>query len=178
MTLDTTKLPTSFSSRAVSRCLPVLLVAYHSTRSSIINTNIEVNPCQLAYFYCLSSPAEPERGNPVEIMRALLRQLTSTDGDLPLPKPVADVYDARKKMASRDGSEPMELDLEDCAGLILELTKETPAMIIVDALDECVDPYYMLARTLVKIASKSEKRAKIFVSSRYDSNLVSAFPLS
>ncbi|KAF7509247.1 hypothetical protein GJ744_008141 [Endocarpon pusillum] len=131
----------------------------------------------IAFFYCARNEAERERAMPVEVMRAILRQLASTKPDMPIKEPVAKEYEERKKKADEDCSSLRQLTVEDCTRLILALTNGRPATIIIDALDECdEDLRYELLDALDEIVSKSVQVVKVFVSSRDDVDIVSTLP--
>jgi len=102
-----------------------------------------------------------------------LKQLSSSELDLPIRKPVVDVYKKMKDEADKHGSDPSELSLEDCVDLILALLKDNPATIIIDALDEC-DPALRceLLNALDKIIQDSPSIIKVLVSSRDDHDIV------
>lgn len=141
-------------------------------RSTVIGANLQLVDSQTAFFYCVRSEAERERANPIEIIRALLRQLASCEPDLPIRQPVIDAYDTRKKKADRDGSKVQKLDVAECVKLMLELTREIPTVVIVDALDESDDPDYALISVLNQVLVRSEGLVKIFLSSRDNYNVV------
>jgi hypothetical protein len=148
-------------------------------RSAVINNVFEANSASsappIAFFYCVRNEAERERAMPVEILRAILRQLASTKPDMPIKAPVAKEYENRKKKADEDCSSLRELTVEDCTRLILELTNDSPATIIIDALDECDNSLrYELLEALDEIVSKSVEVVKVFVSSRDDVDIVRA----
>ena len=148
-----------------------------TTRSSVINLMLESNTLTTAFFYCARSTAEPERGRPAEIMGALVRQLCSSKPDQPVKGPVAREYEARKRKAEEDCSKIKKLTIEDCTRLIVELTQNFPATIIVDALDECEEETrHELLIAFDEILRKSAEVVKIFVSSRDDIDIVSALP--
>lgn len=129
----------------------------------------------MAVFYCSRNTAEPERGQPVEILSALLRQLASSKPDVPIRDAVAKEYEIRKKKAEEDCSPLRKLTIRDCTELILHLNTERPAMIILDALDECDEATrHELLKSLDKIISQSESLIKVFISSRDDVDIVSA----
>lgn len=129
-----------------------------------------------AFFYCARSTAEPARARPVEVLCALLRQLCTSNPDQPVKNPVAREYEARKKKAEEDCSTIKRLTVEDCTRLIIELTKDHPATIILDALDECDEGTRPeLLEAFDSIISKSANVVKIFVSSRDDIDIVSTF---
>jgi hypothetical protein len=148
-------------------------------RSTAINSMFESNTTSstfpIAFFYCVRDSAEPECAKPVKIMGALLRQLASSNPDLPIKEPVAKEYEVRKKKAEDDCSKLKELTVEDCTRPILELTRDNPATTAIDALDECEESLrHELLIALDKIVSESEEVVKVFVSSREDVNIVSS----
>lgn len=84
-------------------------------------------------------------------------------------------YEARKKKAE-DCSTIKRLTVEGYTRLLIELTKDHPATIILDALDECEEiTRYKLLEALDSIISSSTNVVKIFVSSRDDIDIVSIF---
>ena len=127
----------------------------------------------MAYFYCARNAAEPERANPDEIMRSILKQLSYTTLQQPIREPVAGKYKERKEEADNDGCEPTKLTLQECEGLILALLETNPATIVIDALDEC-DPARRseLLLALDRIREKSASLLKVLVSSRDDQDIV------
>lgn len=148
-------------------------------RSTVINTMLDANSnsatSSIAFFYCARSTAEPERAKPAEIMGALLRQLTSSKPDLPVKEPVATEYEARRKKAAEDCSSLKKLTVQDCTRLIIELTQNYPATIILDALDECEEnTRHELLEAFDDIISSSAEVVKVFVSSRDDIDIVSS----
>jgi len=154
-----------------------LLTLSDFIRSTVINSIFENNSASsaspIAFFYCARNAAEPERAKPVDIMGALLRQLASSKPDVSIKEPVSKEYEGRKKSAEDDCSKLKKLTVEDCTRLIIELTRDNPAMIIIDALDEC-DENDKLLEALDKIVSESAEVVKVFVSSRDDVGIVSS----
>ncbi|CAF9943521.1 MAG: hypothetical protein ALECFALPRED_000540 [Alectoria fallacina] len=141
--------------------------------STVINTMLDANSNSstslIAFFYCARNTAEPERAKPVEIMGALLRQLASSKPDLPVKEPVAKEYEMRRKKAEDDCSSLKKLTVQDCTRLIIELIKDHPALIILDALDECEEnTRHELLEAFDEIISHSAEVVKVFVSSRDD----------
>lgn len=128
----------------------------------------------IAYFYCARNTAEPERANPDEIMRSILKQLSSSKASLPVREPVATTYKTLKEKADDSGLEqPAKLTVEECEDLVLGLLETNPATIVIDALDECdPDRRYELLLALDKIIQKSASIVKVFVSSRDDNDIV------
>lgn len=141
----------------------------------MFNVNPNSRASSTAFFYCARSTAEPERAKPAEIMGALLRQLASSKPDLPVKEPVAKEYEARRQKAEEDSSALKKLTVQDCTRLIIELTKDHPATIIVDALDECEEnTRYELLEAFDEVIRNSAEVVKVFVSSRDDIDIVSS----
>ena len=143
-------------------CLP----SYSITEYLLdINSRTEA-PTLIAYFYYSRNSTEPARADPNEILRSILRHLSSTKIDLPIRRPVADFYRQRKEEAEEDGEEVSRLDTAECVELILALLEETPAFIIIDALDESAPTYrHVLLQALDEITQRSLSLVKVFVSS-------------
>ena len=109
-------------------------------------------------------------------MGALLRQLASIQSDLDIKNPVTEEYKARRKEAKKDNSALKKLTVQDCTRLIIELTRQYPATIILDGLDECEkDTRHELLKAFDEIISQSMEVVKVFVSSRDDIDIVSFF---
>ena len=128
----------------------------------------------IAYFYCVRSTSEPERADPDEIMRSILKQLCSSKSSLPIREPVATKYQELKEAAEDNGYlEPQKLLVDQCVELILGLLTNNPATIVVDALDEC-DPNrrHELLEALDNIIQNSANIVKVFVASRDDNDIV------
>jgi hypothetical protein len=78
-----------------------------------------------------------------------------------------------KDKAKERGEEPRALSLEECVDLILKITSEYPATIIIDALDECRrDRRHELLKALERILQRIDNPTRIFVSSRDDEDIV------
>jgi hypothetical protein len=148
------------------------------SRSLVIeNLNAEYSiipqPAPILYFYCARDATEPERADPDEILRCILKQLCSSGSDQPIQEPVVKEFKTRKEEAEDDGCEPTKLTLTETVGLIVTLLDSNPATIIIDALDEC-DPCrrHELLAALDRIIQESASLVKIFVSSRDDNDIV------
>ena len=132
------------------------------------------NPAPIGYFYCVRNTSEPERADPDEIMRSILKQLSSSTSDVAIREPVAAKYKELKLKADETGClEPSKLSITECEALILELLKSNPATIVIDALDECdPDRRHELLEALDNIIQQSSNVVNIFVSSRDDNDIV------
>ena len=130
-------------------------------------------PAPISYFYYARNAAEPERADPDEIMRSILKQLSCSNSALPVRDPVAKAYKERKEEADETGCEPAKLSTAECVDLVVNLLESNPATIIIDALDEC-DPAqrHELLTGLDNIIQQSASLVKVFVSSRDDNDIV------
>lgn len=127
----------------------------------------------IAYFYCSRNSAEPERSNPDEIMRSILRQLTvSHDSSSRVHESVLHEYERRQAVANVDSFEITKLQTADCLKLIIDTTAVNPASIVIDAVDE-IQPSsrHVLLSGLTQIVQDSLSIVKVFVTSRDDSNI-------
>jgi NACHT domain len=128
----------------------------------------------LAYFYCARNAFEIERSSPDDIMRSLVRQL-STLQSAPgkIHDAVFSAYEQRKAEAKLSGFDPRKLTLEECVDSILELTESNPAMIIIDAIDEVEkESQPILLNAFKKIIKESVNVIKVFVTTRTDSHIL------
>jgi hypothetical protein len=127
----------------------------------------------MAYFYCARNQAERERANPDEILRSILKQLSCSKPTLPIREPVATEYKALKDEADQDGSDPTQWTASECVQLMIKLLQDNPAIIIVDALDECdPDRRHEVLLAFDRIIQDSGDIVKIFASSRDDDDIV------
>ncbi|KAK4107910.1 hypothetical protein N656DRAFT_719196, partial [Canariomyces notabilis] len=133
--------------------------------------DIEKHPgaAPVAYFYCSRNTAEPERSDPAEVLRSIARQLCGDDVSKPVPEQLRRVHQFLG--APEPGTAKLPLDLT--IKLILDLLRENPATIILDALDEC-DPgtRHELFEALDAIVANAENVVKIFLTSRNDGDIV------
>jgi hypothetical protein len=151
-------------------------------RSSLIKHLSHESPANtqsvpIAYFYCVRNAAEPERSNPDEILRSILKQLSSPEPDLQIRELVVKAYKEKKDEAK--GHNPEKLMLDETVEVILALLETNPANIVIDALDECdPDRRHELFEALDTIIQQSASLVKVFVSSRDDGDIVCRFASS
>ncbi|CAG8979473.1 hypothetical protein HYALB_00012073 [Hymenoscyphus albidus] len=128
----------------------------------------------LAFFYCTRNASEPERADPDEIMRSILKQLCCTKVVTPVREPLVSKYKELKEESDDDGvEEPPKPTCDECVDLIISLLESIPATIILDALDECdPDRRHELLLACDKIIQRSVNVVRIFVSSRDDGDIV------
>ena len=124
------------------------------------------NSAPLAYFYCSRQKSESCRMDPTEILRAILKQLSSLGPDGRVRHAIATEYKQRRHDAERDGLDVRNLAFSECTQLILEMTSEAPAMIVIDGIDELGDSSQDLLDALRYLVEKSSSVLKVFVSSR------------
>jgi hypothetical protein len=145
-------------------------------RSSLIEhlghkSPANTQPVLTAYFYCVRNTAEPERANPDEILRSILKQLSSSEPDLRIREPVVKAY--KEKKEETKGHNPEKLMLDETVEVILALLETNPANIVIDALDECdPDRRHELFEALDTIIQRAASVVKVFVSSRDDGDIV------
>ena len=135
-------------------------------------------PAPIAYFYCTRNSAETERSNPDEIMRSILRQLTTTNGSSStVHERILKEYERRQAMAKLDGFEVTRLQAAECVSLILDTTVANPATIVVDAVDEMPSSSrHLLLSALTQVVQQSLSVVKVLVTSRDDSNIHALLP--
>ncbi|KAH7311602.1 ankyrin repeat-containing domain protein [Stachybotrys elegans] len=129
----------------------------------------------LAYFYCAKCEYEPDRTQPDNIVRSILRQLTFTNSPRPKVRDIiASEFERRVAQAKVDGIDLRKLPIDSCVNFILELTVTDPVIIVVDALDE-ISEYHRpsLIHALEQIVVKSSSVVKVFLTSRNDSQIFS-----
>jgi hypothetical protein len=125
----------------------------------------------LAYFYCTRDTAEPKRAQPVEILRSIIRQLSCLSSQTPIRRPVIEKWNERVENESDHG-----LDMEECVSLLLDLTRDNPAIICIDALDECdISTRRELLEAIGTVINCSEQIVKVFVSSRREDDFLDYF---
>ena len=124
-----------------------------------------------AYFYCSRTSGHSERGDPANILRTLLLQLSCPLRGLPIKSTIVNKYNSEKALGSRQAS----FSLKDCQDLIFELLKThyDRVTIVLDALDE-IDSKKRgrLLSYLALLAQPQKTIVKILVSSRNESDLM------
>lgn len=125
----------------------------------------------LAYFYCTRDTAEPKRAQPVEILRSIVRQLACLNSQTPIRSPAIEKWKERVEGESDHG-----LDIEECVSLLLDLTRDNPAIICIDAIDECdLATRRLLLDAIGTVINCSEQIVKVFVSSRREDDFLDYF---
>lgn len=107
-------------------------------------------------------------------MRSLLLQLCSTDAKTPINPLVLEAY--QRKKDEDKGSNPDQLSLDETVEVILAITDENPAVIVLDALDEIEqETRFELFSALERILQESGSLLKVLVPSRDDWDITAQF---
>lgn len=163
----------SFCKQYRSFVLPVEKLT--KNRSSVIEylrkggfSGLHTQP--VAYFYCTRAAAYRERADPANITRNILEQLSWGAGSA-MDDQIIKLYREKKEGKPR---EPQKLTLDEATDLIISLLERSPAIIVIDALDECDSSKRQdLILALQTLVTKSKTAVKIFVSSRDDYDILS-----
>lgn len=91
------------------------------------------NAAPFAYFYYSRALAEPERADPCEILRSIIKQLSQSQSGI--LQPTVDSFEQKRLEAESDGLPPSTLMLSECTDLLLQLVNATPVTILIDALE-------------------------------------------
>jgi len=124
-----------------------------------------------AYFYCSWDTAEPTCADPDHVLRSILMELSSSDMDAPIRQPAVLAY--RERLREARGGRPEDLTLKECTTAIVKILEDSPAIIVIEALDECDAVRRQdLILALRQIIRESPSVVKIFLSSRDDRDIV------
>jgi len=118
-----------------------------------------------AFFYCNRN--EAERREPLSVLRAFLRQLSTAASDNhSIQKQLRVYYNETRLKAS-------EPTMEDCKKLLLEFINVYPrTTLVLDALDECERGKRLeLVEILDNLLAEASNPLKIFISSRPDGDI-------
>ena len=124
----------------------------------------KVNPeaSKIAYFYCNGS--EQQRTKALEILAAIARQLSFNGLDKPPEPAFLEAFNSQKKDADENNADQIErLGIKGLTELISKVVGDRTAMILIDAMDECVERPDLLKaiRTIMEKAS-----VKVIISGR------------
>ncbi|KAG4283468.1 hypothetical protein FPRO06_07847 [Fusarium proliferatum] len=124
----------------------------------------------VAFFYCKRD--EENRRNPQDILRSILRQLSS---------PVKEthrgmIHVAVKDLPNRLALQGTTFDIPICESLIEKLIKDYPrTTIILDALDECDRSTREDLMRVLSNSTNQGSKVRVFISSRHDEDILRHF---
>ena len=120
----------------------------------------------LAYFYCMRNPAEPQRGQCHAILASLVRQLASFSADSPVLPPIVALYQGA--LDGIEGFDDIMWTSDESYQALLQLLNEWPAVTLVfDALDEVnQEDRQEIMDLLSELLRESPNLLKSFISSR------------
>lgn len=112
------------------------------------------------YFFCSRNTAEPERADPEQILRSLMRQASDLPGGPPLHQNLKHRFDNRRREGDVSAEEASEI-------IVNTIEDRSITYIVLDALDECDRQRRdTLIDALKTILTQSDSLVKIFVTSR------------
>ncbi|KAK5051870.1 hypothetical protein LTR84_002673 [Exophiala bonariae] len=122
------------------------------------------NPDRLAYYYCDKANNAKELGDPLNILRCILRQL-STIQEYPLMRLIVEKYESIH--------EQRHISELECKDLIISLCDIFPqTTLVLDGLDECeLEVRRSLLEALQAIMSGTHGILKLFISSRFEGDI-------
>jgi hypothetical protein len=103
-------------------------------RYSVIEKMSQVT--QVAYFYCHKNPQEPARAEPIEVLRAIVKQLARRSGPAQLAEAVILKYKKKLEPGNKKNIQLERLTEDECVDLIGRLISGM-TVIVIDAVNEC-----------------------------------------
>ena len=132
------------------------------------------NSAPIACFYCSRDSAEPERADPRQILRAIVKQLSQNAPGDSIFESTRDVYDQKVTEANLYGLLPSAPTVEDCLSLLHKLSLASPLTIVIDAIDECSpSERHQLFKVLHGVIATSANIVKILIASREEDDIAS-----
>ncbi|KAJ5837197.1 hypothetical protein N7447_003223 [Penicillium robsamsonii] len=128
------------------------------------------NSCNapVAYIYCSNTKTSLSSLTCAAILRNVVKQLAVTQQGQKVRQGLWDEFKKRQKAADMDGLDPLPLTVDECVQMLLELTLDCPATIIIDGLDELVGNQLDILTSLQTLENESSSLIKIMISSRED----------
>ena len=124
---------------------------------------------RLVYFYCSEKEQPPTTS--LEVFRSMLAQLSWSSDGLNVTEEIKNLYMSAHRLSG--AGRP---DNQQCVELMLALTSaRLKVTIIIDALDECADPWTLLS-SLKEISTNLSNTASFFFSSRMHIEVSKYFP--
>lgn len=130
------------------------------------------NAAPLAYFYCSDDRNEPTRSDLDEILRAIVKQLGVYQSGKLVSQAVITEYTRKQLDAEQDGLDIAPLSFQECSQLILSLTAQSSATIVIDGLDAVKEGREELLDALHYVVESSSSVVKVFISSREDADII------
>lgn len=132
-----------------------------------------VSSTPFAYFYCARNAFERERSDPDHILRSLVRQMVFVGDTARTARESLTIeYRRRKAEAKVDGFDVPQLRVSDCNRVLLDIMWASPAVIVIDAIDEVQETrMHELMNSLNYIVAEASSVVKICITSRHTGNL-------
>lgn len=135
----------------------------------------QIQPTQLAFFYCSSNkagsdaPKDASRSEPVEVFRSIVKQLAQIQGRQDVDFAVKEKY----RQLKPEVGEPRKLTMIECIDLITTLSRKDPTTIVIDALDELkLATRVSLIKGMEEIINNCPENTKVFLSTRHVPTIV------
>ena len=141
---------------------------------SLINdAALQTSPAPLAYFYCARNAFEPPRSDSAEILRSIIRQLSTDSVRKTAHTQVMTDFERREKEAKGDGFDIQRLSTSDCIGLIVDIATPNPATIVIDAVEEVQQSHrHELLDGLKRISREAGSVVNLLLTSRDDDQIL------
>lgn len=131
---------------------------------------------QVAHFYCSKDWAEPERSDATQVLRSIVKQLSVLEDQSSVRPPVFQAFLKKKDDTDMSGKRLSQLEAKECVDLICELCETTPAILVIDALDECSSyQREVLLDNLDEITARAGDVVKVLIASRYEQDIAANF---
>lgn len=129
------------------------------------------NAAPIAFFYCSRDPGDPERADPENIIRSLLKQVATKTARDSIAGAVLKAYE--KQQSEEKTLFPEPFTLEESKTVLLQILETNPVTLVLDGLDECnPSTRHNLLLAINEIIRCSASLVRVFISSRNDGDLV------
>lgn len=127
----------------------------------------------VAYFYCSSTKKNTTTLDSGVVLRSIVKQLAIVESgpNQKVRKSLWEEFKRRQEAADLNGLDPSPLTREECTEMLLTMTSDCPATIIIDGLDELDGHRLDLLDTLQTLIDESSSLVKIMISSREDTDI-------
>ncbi|EXL92236.1 ankyrin repeat-containing domain protein [Fusarium oxysporum II5] len=138
---------------------------------------LQVTRWCLGSLHDLQSESELGRSSADGILRSILRQLTITESQSDVRDFLYSDFQNRSKSATLQGLDLPRLSRKDCVDRIVQVAREDPITILLDGVEQVEDESCgLLLQSLSDIMSRAENVAKVFITSRNSSDILSSLP--